>query len=377
MSTAIAFARVRSDVDVLSRAGLPLLQFIDEASAALQQAVPFVAGCLSTLDPATTMVSSTRKLGALEERNDADVPWAKVEYGGLEPTAFTAMLAAGRTSVSVAQSTGGDLDRSPRMSEVVLPRFDFGDEARTVFAERSGAWGSLAMFRGAGEPDFDHDELALLAELAPAFARGLRTGLLAQHGGDRTESGGGPAVVIIDADDRIAASSPGAEAHLARMGLAPGGGDPRFIVHGLATGARRFARGESDRMPRIRARTADGVWLVLQAAPLGGGGERAGDVVVTIEEARPQEVLDLVADAFGLTARERDVVGAVLRGADTREIAASLHLSPYTVQDHLKSVFDKAGVGSRRELVARVYFDQYVPRAGNALGPAGWYTAGS
>ena len=177
----------------------------------------------------------------------------------------------------------------------------------------------------------------------------------------------------MDADDRIVQSSPGARAHLEQMAAVPGMGDPLTYVQALVSGARRFAAGEVERMPRSRARTRDGVWLVLHAAALGGAGERAGDVVVTIEEARPQEVIDLVAAAFGLTARECAVVGHVLRGADTKEIAATLHLSPYTVQDHLKSIFEKAGVASRRELVARVYFDQYVPRMGAELGASGWF----
>ena len=96
---------------------------------------------------------------------------------------------------------------------------------------------------------------------------------------------------------------------------------------------------------------------------------------MTIEPAGPPEVTSLISGALGLTGREVDVVTEVLRGASTKQIAATLHLSPYTVQDHLKAVFAKAGVNSRRELIADVFFGIYAPRLGTPLRPDGFFGA--
>ncbi|WP_425424453.1 helix-turn-helix domain-containing protein [Streptomyces lushanensis] len=68
--------------------------------------------------------------------------------------------------------------------------------------------------------------------------------------------------------------------------------------------------------------------------------------------------MPVVFATYGLTVREREVAVQVLRGGDTREIARVLSLTPLTVQDHLKSVFAKAGVRSRRDFVARLVASQ-------------------
>ena len=85
-------------------------------------------------------------------------------------------------------------------------------------------------------------------------------------------------------------------------------------------------------------------------------------VAVLLDAARPPEFAPLIADAYGLTTRERRITELVAQGLPTREIGSRLHLSAYTVQDHLKSIFDKTGTGTRGELVARLFFDHYAPR---------------
>lgn len=66
--------------------------------------------------------------------------------------------------------------------------------------------------------------------------------------------------------------------------------------------------------------------------------------------------------AYGLTEREQDVTRLVLGGWSTTAIAERLSVVPATIQQHLKSIFEKTDVRSRRDLTARVFFRHYEPR---------------
>ena len=143
------------------------------------------------------------------------------------------------------------------------------------------------------------------------------------------------------------------------------------MLASVALQARLASDGRSGDVPSVRVPRRSGGWLRLDAS-LMEDGQR---VAVMISTAREPEVADLIAQVYGLTAREREVTRLTMQGLSTREMATALHVSPYTVQDHLKSVFEKAGVRSRRELTSRVYFDQYVPHMNGDLAPSGWFSA--
>ena len=66
--------------------------------------------------------------------------------------------------------------------------------------------------------------------------------------------------------------------------------------------------------------------------------------------------------AYGLTEREKEVTSMVLQGARLRRSPPNDYVSAQTVQQHLKSIFDKTGVHSRRDLVGKVFFHHYEPR---------------
>lgn len=94
---------------------------------------------------------------------------------------------------------------------------------------------------------------------------------------------------------------------------------------------------------------------------IGRGTSREFGIVV-IEPVRGRELAPMIVGAYGLTRRESGVLSWVLRGRSNRQIASALRISEYTVQDHLKAIYQKkTGVCSRAEFPGRIFADNYRP----------------
>jgi DNA-binding CsgD family transcriptional regulator len=250
---------------------------------------------------------------------------------------------------AISVETAGELHASARFREMIEPCGP-ADELRVAFVDAFGLWAALAIFTDrrmtTADLKFVSDLLprATVALRAAAAARALEVVCPLPDPGDH----GGPSVVILDREDRIVATDADARR---RLSVVP---DTRRVdVPGLISFVAAQARwGADGRSSTARMRGDDGRWLLVNASRLDS--RDAGDVAVVIQPAPAGSVLDGALRAIGLSAREREVTSLVLQGHSAKAIASELVISPWTVQDHLKAIYEKTGVRNRSELVGLV-----------------------
>ena len=376
MNRSRAAERVRQEIVRLSHAGLDSKTFRVEAVKQLGKAIPVDVSFFATADPATLLFTSAVVDDILAR---ATSQFLENEFLRDDSVKF-ARLARGRSPVdSLGAATKGELDLSLRYQEILAP-MDLGDELRAALTVGSKCWGFMCLHRERSSPNFTPAEATFLAKLTPHLAEGLRTALLIGDVRVSSLPPEGPGLVLLADDLSLAAITPAAEAWLAEVEKSDWLGSLELPGAVYAVAARLLAleRGghtPPNLMPRIRLRTASGRWLVLHASRLRAA-ESEGRIAVIFEEARPAEIAPLIVDAYGLTKREGEITQLVLRGLSTAEVSEELHITPNTVRDHFKAVFDKVGVRSRRELVGQVFAQHYQPRMVTGQEPKadGWFT---
>jgi DNA-binding CsgD family transcriptional regulator len=203
---------------------------------------------------------------------------------------------------------------------------------------------------------FDRSEVDFVRTITPVLAEGVRRALLIGEASD-PEVAEAPGLLVLSDRLEIDSATPGVHGWLDVLpdGDVDAGRLPSAV---LAVASRALSGGGEVAMARVRSR--GGTWVVLHGARLVSGGAR--QVAVIVEPASPARIYPLLMSIYGLTERERDVTRLVLRGCSTARMASELVVSANTVQQHLKSIFDKTGVRSRRDLAATVFFAHYEPR---------------
>jgi DNA-binding CsgD family transcriptional regulator len=333
-------AQVEAEVIRQCRRGLDVAGVRREVLRVLRRAVPVDATFFATADPETLLFTGAF---AEEPLATATQQFLANEFDGSDVNRFSALATAPVHVRSLDAATGGERASSTRYLEIMRP-IGLGDELRAALVADGLCWGYLCLHREDDPLGFTPAEAALVARIGPHVAQALRQSLLLHRPpADGTHR---PGVVLLDDRLDMVASTPEAEQLLA---LVAGGGSARAPLPVLGVAAALVHRAGTV-LPSAHVRTRDGRWLNLHASWMEGPpGERR--IAVVVEPAEPRTSLGIVLAAHGLTPREQEVARLVLRGASTAAICDALHISRYTVQDHMTAVFDKTGVRSRRDLV--------------------------
>ncbi|MFD3735912.1 LuxR C-terminal-related transcriptional regulator [Streptomyces sp. NPDC058632] len=278
-------------------------------------------------------------------------------------------LAARPTPVGLlSRETSGNLDLSPRYRDIMRP-LGFRDELRVLLRDRHGAWGALVMGRGDDVPPFGSSDLAVAASLVQPLGAALRRLHLTRLA-EESASAVAPGLALLDGDHQVVHVTPTVAMwfdDLAHANGVPSGGHghglpPAVYAVAAAVQAPGAAASHTSWMhSRRHGRVRLHAWRLDEPTTT------SARTAVVVEQAGPAEHIALIVAAYGLTPRERDITALVLRGQSTADISRNVGLSPYTVQDHLKAVFNKTGVRSRRDLVAALFARHYSPDVAPAV----------
>lgn len=347
-------------------AGLDSVTLRRELAARLKPAIHFDSYAFGMTDPDT---------GLLTHLVAASVPEAMT-------LAFIDRLypfESARYAMDSARRGRTVYDTGEESAEIraALKEAGYAHGSHAVFGARDRLWGKWCILQASASSAELARTHALLRRLAPHITHGLRQGSLIETSGLRdaksssARADSATGVVVLNAAGRIVLRTEAAVpilADLRDVGVTYPDAVPLALIS--VTSRLRYAlrNGGADAPNAIslRAQGASGRWYGIEASLAEPEAHGADAAVVVVRQFLPREVASMLTDLYGLSKREREVAAAVARGLTTKEIAAQLQVSPHTVKEHLDRACEKTGAHGRKALVARIFFDAYVPNFGVA-----------
>ena len=342
-------------------------ELINGLRAPFNDALGLSGMLLSATDPHTTTLGTATVVEHLP--GAMSVPWMHNEFLEDDFNKFAELHRTRAPATTLHRATQGRPQLSPRHSLLHRPH-GLGPELRTTFSLGDACWGVANLVREVHDEDFDEVTLDWLERLRPVIAAGIRrTTVTATHPG-----AGVPGVVNLDLTGSVVSMTADAGRMLADLWLCPFVEEHDYRLPGeaymIATLTRARAEGRRRTPPPVtRLHGRSGRWLTIRGdCTLTADGEPSG-IALVIEPSRPAEILPLMISAYGLTAREREVLIELSAGPTTGEIATRLLISEHTVRDHIKAILAKTGTKSRGELMS-LLFDHHAHSAPTADRPS-------
>ncbi len=327
------------------------LDVLDVTASAVLRRVPADVWCTVLIDPSTLLDTGGQNEAGFSPEYLPRL--FEIEHVEADDPGNLRELANGASTTSLlSRATAGNIHSSKYYQDILRPQ-GLGDELRVALRDGPHVWGLLVMCREHGAAPFTDADEAAAARLGRPATAALRRSLLLS-GVDTGAVPDAPGLVVVDREGTTRSMSPTARTWLELLQ----DGSPEHARPLRAVAAAALSSG----MARSRALTRSGRWVALQAWSMGQ--EEEGLVAVSLSPPEPGELTAVILGAYGLSERERQITQHVMRGHSTTQIAGRLNISPHTVQDHLKSVFAKTGLGSRRALVADIFFRHYLPHFG-------------
>ncbi|MGI5418330.1 helix-turn-helix transcriptional regulator [Actinomadura luteofluorescens] len=327
-----------------------------ELGAAISQrvgrVVPHDGYMLAAVDPVTCAGSFLAREHGYSPAAARLLTLGERSEGG-HPIGFE-RLAGGPHRAVVLDSDSPGPCRSPSMRAVMAGE-GVGSELRVVLVGAGVTWGGLVLVRARGSRPFSALDAARVQRLGrdvvAAMKRYVSGGPLKPSTLDLPAG-----VLVVGADETVIAATPSVRGWIDELGTAPAPVSTAALVQPQAPlestiwNLTQATRGTgAPRLTRVPTRRG---WIVLRAQPMTGAGP--GAVAVTIQPAIGNELLPAMALWHGLSPRESAIVGHVLQGMATKQIARRLEVSPHTVNDYFKSIYRKTRVRAREELLARL-----------------------
>lgn len=315
----------------------------------IRTVLPFDAACCTTVDPLTLLTTGAITEQGLEaiHGNLLDNEYLHDDYNK-----FTELAQARVPVQSLWGATAGQPELSRRYREVLQPA-GFTHELRAALKAGEACWGFLILFRKGENGPFQPGELQLISDIAPLIGGCLKTKALSQMSQHKPGLQPEEGIIILNEQLDPVSLNPGGRRWLKQLQLME-----RQSQHGLPGPVRAVSlsalAGKPPSPARLCFRAGDGQFIMLTASKLEGPSGLV-QLAVSFTAAKASDLLPLVAEAYGFTEREKEIISQLSKGRSTKELAQLLHISAYTVQDHLKSIFSKAGVSSRRELIWQLY----------------------